>query len=173
MSLYLSTISDFERIGDHAAYIAHMSNEMQEKRTVFSEAALKELNVVMDAVREIMNVTAEAFMNDDREEGKKVSPLGVVITRLCDELKHNHVKRLGSGMCGLEQGTAFTDILNSFTRIASHCASIMAAMMKTEEAGDIHIHNSRVYAGEGVEYYSYFTAYSQKYNVAKQGSKTL
>ena len=168
VSLYLSTISDFERIGDHAAYIAHMSNEMQEKRTVFSEVALKELNVVMDAVREIMNVTAEAFMNDDREEGKKVSPLGVVITRLCDELKHNHVKRLGSGICGLEQGTAFTDILNSFTRIASHCASIMAAMMKTEEEGDIHIHNSRVYAGEGVEYYSYFTAYSQKYNVAKQ-----
>ena len=75
VSLYLSTISDFERIGDHAAYIAHMSNEMQEKRTVFSEVALKELNVVMDAVREIMNVTAEAFMNDDREEGKKYRPL--------------------------------------------------------------------------------------------------
>ena len=29
VSLYLSTISDFERIGDHAAYIAHMSNEMR------------------------------------------------------------------------------------------------------------------------------------------------
>ena len=171
MSLYLSTISDFERIGDHAAYIAYMSNEMQEKRTGFSPEALDELNVVMGAVREVMNITAKAFMADDQEEAKKVAPLGMVITRLCDELKHNHVKRLGSGACGLEQGTIFTDVLNSFTRIASHCASIMTAMAKTEENDeDIHIHNSRVYAGEGMEYYSYFTEYSQKYDLGKKDS---
>ena len=171
MSLYLSTISDFERIGDHAAYIAYMSNEMQEKRTGFSPEALDELNVVMGAVREVMNITAKAFMADDQEEAKKVAPLGMVITHLCDELKHNHVKRLGSGACGLEQGTIFTDVLNSFTRIASHCASIMTAMAKTEENDeDIHIHNSRVYAGEGMEYYSYFTEYSQKYDLGKKDS---
>ncbi len=173
MSLYLSTISDFERIGDHAAYIAYMSNEMHEKRTAFSAEALDELNVVMGAVREIMNVTAKAFMNNDLEEAKKVAPLGMVITRLCDELKHSHVKRLGSGMCELEQGTIFTDILNSFTRIASHCASIMTAMSKAEEEdGDIHIHNSRVYAGEGTEYYAYFTEYCKKYDLG-DGSRHI
>lgn len=35
---------------------------------------------------------------------------------------------LGSGACGLEEGTVFNDILNSFTRIAAHCASIVSAM---------------------------------------------
>ena len=34
VSLYLSTISDFERIGDHAAGIAHMSNEMHEQHRI-------------------------------------------------------------------------------------------------------------------------------------------
>ena len=130
MSLYLSTISDFERIGDHAAYIAYMSKEMQESKMSFSEEALDELNVVMGAVREIMNITAKAFMEEDLDEANKVAPLGVVITNLCDELKHNHVIRLGSGDCGLEQGTIFNDILNSFTRIAAHCASVMSAMQK-------------------------------------------
>lgn len=171
VSLYLSTISDFERIGDHASYIAHISREMQEKRTAFSEEARDELNVVMEAVREIMNVTAGAFMEENHDEGKKVAPIGMVITRLCDELKHNHVERLGTGMCELEQGTMFTDILNSFTRIAAHCASIMSAMSKTEEkSADIHIHNSRVYAGEGKEYYSYFDEYSRKYDLGTAGS---
>ena len=39
VSLYLHTINDFERIGDHASYIAHMSNEMHENHTQFSEEA--------------------------------------------------------------------------------------------------------------------------------------
>ena len=132
MSLYLSTISDFERIGDHASYIAHLSNEMQESRLTFSEAAMDELNVVMGAVREVMNITARAFTEEDQNEGAKVSPLGVVITNLCDELKHNHVIRLGSGACGLEEGTVFNDILNSFTRIA---ATVPALYRPWKKAG--------------------------------------
>lgn len=171
MSLYLSTISDFERIGDHASYLAHMSKEMQERRMSFSGEALDELNVVMGAVREIMNITARAFMEENQDEANKVAPLGVVITNLCDELKHNHVIRLGNGTCGLEQGTIFNDILNSFTRIAAHCASIMSAMQKNnEKEEDIHIHDSRVYAGEGMAYYNFFTKYSQKYDLGNQNS---
>lgn len=135
----------------------------------FSKEALDELNVVMGAVREMINITAKAFMDGNQEEANKVAPLGVVITNLCDELKHNHVIRLGSGSCGLEQGTVFNDILNSFTRVAAHCASIMSAMQKAEETDeDIHIHDSKVYAGEGMEYYSYFEKYSQKYDLGNQ-----
>lgn len=171
MSLYLSTISDFERIGDHAAFIAYMSNEMQESRMSFSKEALDELNVVMEAVREIMNITARTFREGNQDDANKVSPLGVVITNLCDELKHNHVIRLGSGDCGLEQGTIFNDILNSFTRIAAHCASITSAMQKASEGDeDIHIHDSRVYAGEGMTYYSYYTNYSEKYDLQNKSS---
>lgn len=141
-----------------------------ETRMSFSEEALDELNVVMQAVREIMNITARAFTEADQKEADKVAPLGVVITHLCDELKHNHVIRLGSGDCGLEQGTIFNDILNSFSRIAAHCASIMSAMQKADEdSEDIHIHNSTVYAGEGMVYYSYFTMYTQKYDLGNPG----
>ena len=49
-SLYLHTINDFERIGDHASYIAYMSSEMHDNHTNFSQEAWDELNVVMEAV---------------------------------------------------------------------------------------------------------------------------
>ena len=168
-SLYLHTINDFERIGDHASYIAHMSNEMHDNHTNFSQTAWDELNVVMDAVREEINVTCNAFMNDDREAAQRVAPLGVVITRLCDELKMRHAERLSQGKCGLEEGTVFSDILNSFGRIASHCASAMTALMKSgEETTDIHIHNSRIYPTDSLEYYTYFKEYRQKYDIGTE-----
>ena len=168
-SLYLHTINDFERIGDHASYIAHMSNEMHDNHTTFSQTAWDELNVVMDAVREEINVTCDAFMNDDKEAAQRVAPLGVVITRLCDELKMRHAERLSQGKCGLEEGTVFSDILNSFGRIASHCASAMTALMKSgEETTDIHIHNSRIYPTDSLEYYTYFKEYRQKYDIGTE-----
>ena len=113
-SLYLHTINDFERIGDHASYIAYMSSEMHDNHTNFSQEAWDELNVVMEAVREEINLTCRAFLNDDKEMAQRVAPLGMIITSLCNELKMHHVERLSNGNCGLEEGTVYTDILNSF-----------------------------------------------------------
>lgn len=166
VSLYLHMINDFERIGDHASYIAHMSNEMNDDKTSFSEDAWDELNVVMEAVREEINLTCMAFLNSDKELAQRVSPLGMVITTLCDELKLRHVERMSNGDCGLEEGTIFTDLLNSFNRIAAHCASAMVALMKsTEEDVDIHIHNSRVYPSDSPEYKAFLQEYNQKYEL--------
>ncbi|URW86608.1 Na/Pi cotransporter family protein [Blautia wexlerae] len=167
-SLYLHTINDFERIGDHASYIAYMSSEMHDNHTNFSQEAWDELNVVMEAVREEINLTCRAFLNDDKEMAQRVAPLGMIITSLCNELKMHHVERLSNGNCGLEEGTVYTDILNSFNRIATHCASAMVALLKSgDENPDMHIHDSKIYPSDSVEYYTYFKEYRQKYEIVK------
>lgn len=174
VSLYLHTINDFERIGDHASYIAHMSNEMHENHTQFSEEAWDELNVAMEAVREVINITYDAFLNDDKEEAQRITPLGMVIGRLCDELKMHHVARMSKGGCGLEEGAVFTDLLNSFNRIASHCASAMVALLKGDEMDtDIHIHDSKIYPTDNWEYYSYLNEYNQKYDIKSKSESHI
>ena len=174
VSLYLHTINDFERIGDHASYIAHMANEMHDNHTEFSQAAWDELNIVMEAVREEINVTCNAFMKDDKEAAQRVAPLGAVITNLCDELKMHHVERLSKGECGLEEGTVFNDILNSFGRIAAHSASAMTALLKSGETdADPHIHDSKIYPTDSWEYYTYFNEYRQKYDVVNNEDHVL
>lgn len=173
-SLYLHTINDFERIGDHASYIAHMSSEMHDNHTNFSQEAWDELNIVMEAVREDINITCRAFMKDDKELAQRVAPLGAVITALCDMLKMRHAERLSQGKCGLEEGTVFSDILNSFGRIATHCASAMVALMKSDETGsNIHIHDSKIYPTNSEEYYQYFKEYGQKYDIGSQEGHML
>ena len=170
VSLYLHTINDFERIGDHASYIAYMSSDMHENKTQFSEDAWDELNVVMEAVREEINLTCKAFLENDKEMAQRVAPLGMVITTLCDELKMRHVERMSSGRCGLEEGTVFTDIMKSFNRIAAHCASAMVALMNSgKENMDTHIHDSKVYPSDSAEYKTYLNEYNQKYEIKKDG----
>lgn len=165
-SIYLHTINDFERIGDYASYIAHISNEMNDNRIMFSDMAREELNIVIEAMREDINITCNSFINEDMEEAKKVVPLGMVITNMCNELRMLHVERLSNGGCGLEQGTIFTDILNSFNHIASHCASATDAWVKSRDRDvDIHVHNSRIYPSDTKEYFQYLEEYRNKYDI--------
>mgnify|MGYP000207091773 CR=1 FL=1 len=173
-SLYLHTISDFERIGDHAADIAEMSKSINENRMEMSEAAMDELNLVMEAVRESMNMTYHAYLEDDLALARRVSPLGIVIRGLCDEMKLRHVERLSQGNCGLEEGTVFNDLLNSLNRIATHCASSMVALIKIREKDtDIHIHDSKVYAIEGDDYKTTLAEYREKYDLGQREGRIV
>lgn len=147
---------------------------MHENHTQFSEEAWDELNVAMEAVREVINITYDAFLNDDKEEAQRITPLGMVIGRLCDELKMHHVARMSKGGCGLEEGAVFTDLLNSFNRIASHCASAMVALLKGDEMDtDIHIHDSKIYPTDNWEYYSYLNEYNQKYDIKSKSESHI
>ena len=173
-SLYLHTISDFERIGDHAADIAEMSKSINENRMEMSEPAMDELNLVMEAVREAMNMTYHAYLDDNLEMAKRVSPLGIVIRGLCDEMKLRHVERMSQGQCGLEEGTVFNDLLNSLNRIATHCASSMVAMIKIRDKDtDIHIHDSKIYASDSEEYKQALSMYREKYDLGQREGRIV
>ena len=61
MNHYYSTISEFERLGDHAMNIAEDAEEMYKAEVTFSETALKELGVVRDLLRAVLNYTGKSF----------------------------------------------------------------------------------------------------------------
>ena len=66
------------------------------------------------------------------------------------------------------------DLLNSFNRIASHCASAMVALLKGDEMDtDIHIHDSKIYPTDNWEYYSYLNEYNQKYDIKSKSESHI
>ena len=67
VSKFLHTLSDFERLGDHAENIAWVAKELYEKKMEFSERAQYEIDILQSAVQEILDLTADAFYEDDIE----------------------------------------------------------------------------------------------------------
>ena len=119
VSKFLHTLSDFERLGDHASNISKVANELHEKSFDFSKEGRYELDVLESAVSEIVELTVTSFMEDDRRAAAKVEPLRELIGILCDELKLRHIKRLQHGKCELKQGFAFNDLLANLERIGA------------------------------------------------------
>lgn len=132
ISKFLHTISDFERIGDHAVNLSETAREIHEKKLEFSRSANRELDTLASAVAQIVVLTTDAFTHDDLAAARRVEPLEEVIDELCDEIKIRHVKRIQSGDCTLAHGFVFNDLLTNYERIADHCSNIAVAMIELE-----------------------------------------
>ncbi len=75
VSLLLHTIGDFERIGDHAVNIAETASEISEKKVKFSQKAVGEIEVLTQAVRDILNLTIDSYIENDLNKAHQVEPL--------------------------------------------------------------------------------------------------
>lgn len=163
---FLHTITDFERLGDHAVNISLVAQEIASKKLVFSEKAQYELNVLEAAVREIVDMTVDAFMEDDLEKAERVEPLRELIGILCNDLKLRHVSRLSSGKCRIEQGFAFNDLLTNLERIAAHCSNVAVAMIELEASDfDTHQYLKSVRELRNGKYNLLLEEYEQRYNI--------
>ena len=166
VSKFLHTISDFERMGDHALNVARTAKELYDKKIVFSDEARYELNVLIAAMKEIVTSTVQAFSRDDLQMAARVEPLRELIGMLCDELKMRHVDRLQSGKCGISQGFAFNDLLTNIERVSDHCSNVAVAMIELESRNfDTHEYLKSVREMRNTEYKRYFEEYEQKYSI--------
>ena len=161
---FLHTISDFERISDHASNIAEVCREIHEKELVFSDAAAHELAVMEAAVTEIVNIAFSSFIDNDVQAATRVEPLEEIIDGICDEMKSHHVERLQQGVCTLLQGFVFNDLLTNYERVADHCSNIAVAIIEVEsESFDTHEYLSSVKEMKNAAFARYYDEYRQKY----------
>ena len=166
VSKYLHTISDFERISDHALNISEAAKEIHDKDLQFSPEACHELDVIESAVREILSIAVGAFVENDPQRAARVEPLEEIIDGLCDEMKSHHVDRLQSGSCTLNQGFVFNDLLTNYERVADHCSNIAVAIIELEsDSFDTHEYLSSVRALKSHSFDKYYEEYKQQYHL--------
>ena len=166
VSKYLHTISDFERISDHAVNVADLAQELHEKNVDFSPTARKELGVMESAVSEILTLAIDAFVNSDEELAARVEPLEEIIDGLCDELKLHHVDRLQAGQCTLSQGFVFNDLLTNYERVADHCSNIAVALIELDrDTFDTHEYLNSVRDMKSASFERYYDEYKAKFAV--------
>ena len=172
LNTLLYSISDVERIADHAVSLAAAAKEMQDKSINFSDAAKAELAVLEQAVLDVVNKTVRAFESSDLGIAMKIEPEEQVIDSLVREVKSRHVRRLRDGKCTVEYGFVLDDLLTSYERIADHCSNVAAEMIQTAaDKMEVHEYLEALKAGqldESKQYLSNFERYSQRYSFPEE-----
>lgn len=162
----LHSINDFERIVDHAFNICKLSEEMHTKNISFSENGKNELGIISDAVKEIINLSIDSFINDDFETASHVEPLEQVVDDLKKQLKALHISRLQNNECTIELGFIFTDIISNFERVSDHCSNIAVYTMQLpSDMLDAHKYLSNFKSTAGGSFVDDYDMYKAKYKI--------
>lgn len=131
---YLSYLSNVERISDHAVNVAELAKELRNKKLRFSDKALHDLTVCIDAITEICELTQQSMEKMDYMLAGKVKPLEEIVGIMSKELKAAHVHRVQSGECTLELGFIFNDLLNNLERVSAHCSNIAITILEFQDS---------------------------------------
>ena len=166
----LHIIGDLERISDHSVNLVDSAEEIKDKSLAFSDEAKAELDVLFNAVTEIVTITEQALVTSDLELAARIEPLEQVIDDLRDDVKIHHIHRLKKSECTVEHGFVLSDILTNLERVSDHCSNIGGCLieMAKNDSLDLHDYLHRVHLG-GMEYKALFGEYKTKYALPVDG----
>jgi len=164
VSQYLRTITDLERISDHALNIAERAQEIQEKKLHFSEKGDREMANLVSAISRMIDITFEAFLSDDVEIAYRVEPLEQVIDQVCRKMREKHAARLQKGKCTIVNGYVFNDLIIDFERVSDHCSNIAIVIVELlDNALDIHEMSETIREQHPHQYEEYYEEYAAQY----------
>ena len=165
VSQMLHCIGDFERLGDHAVNLLKVSREIADKKILFSAEAQTELNTVIRAATEILDMTEEAYRTGDLAIANRVEPLEQVIDGLIATVKDHHVNRLVAGDCTIELGFVLSDILTNLERVSDHCSNVAVALIELgHDSFETHLYLNNVKYGNE-DFDREVAAYAEKYTI--------
>jgi phosphate:Na+ symporter len=161
----LKIIGDYERISDHAVNLLESAEEMHEKKLQFSGDAANELRVIMSAVGEILDLSFEAYANNNEEIASMVEPLEQVIDSLKEQLRTRHILRLQQGDSTMDIGFVWSDLLTDLERTADHCSNIASCIMDNNRY-DMNLHELvRNFREGSEEFRNKYKMYRQEYRL--------
>ena len=128
-SILMQCIRDIERIGDYASNFDELALKKRNGDIHFSDTAKKALNILTDAVQEIIRLTVEAIDAENDYITYRIEPLEEVIDEMVLLLKNRHTERLCQGVCDINSGLIFMDILTYYERAADQCSSIAMLLL--------------------------------------------
>ncbi len=170
LSMILHSIGDLERISDHACNILDSAREMHEKEMGFSKKAQEEMAIFTQAVRDIINLSFEAFEKEDLKTAGLVEPIEEVIDEINIEIKKRHIKRLRKGKCSVEMGFVLSDLSTNFERVSDHCSNIAISVLDRDEEIGSHEYQNTMTNKNNEEYTRLVKYYSEKYRLPQKAS---
>lgn len=125
------SVSDIERIGDHAENIAELAEYKIKNNIQFSDSAKQELLGLMSYVGSSLDYSIKARTEMSWDAVQKAKEYEDMVDHVEGELRERHIDRLAQNLCKPTSGVVFLDLLTNLERISDH-ADNMSNYVKQE-----------------------------------------
>lgn len=139
----LNTVSDMERIGDHADNVVELAEQMNQEGISFSEMALVELDEMSKATLGAYDNAIKALELDDVSYAVKTAFLEDEVDKMEKALRAGHITRLSNAECSVNAGIHFLDLLGNLERVSDHAMNI-AQVVLNEHRTEKNYHDEQI-----------------------------
>lgn len=141
LNTLMQCIPNVERVGDYATNFDEMAKKLSDAKLSFSEGAQKELDILNDAIQEILRLTVDALIYNSDATARRIEPLEEVIDDMVLLLKDRHTARLCAGTCSINAGLIFMEVLTYLERAADQCSSVAMLILAKNNAAILNNHH--------------------------------
>ena len=106
-----------------------------------------------------------AFLADDLKSASMVEPLEEVIDGLKEQMRTRHILRLQQGLCSIDAGFIWADLLTNLERTSDHCSNIAGCVIDMAQH-NMNIHETlRSTKNDSADFQQGFKSYAKKYTL--------
>jgi len=129
LPVFLHTVNDLERIGDHAVNIAEIAERKIEQKISFSSSAQTEAAQMITQVNQMFGCVSTALEKNDTEIAKSALVNEDNLNRMQLDFRRNHVQRMTEGACSPTAGLIFIDLVDNMEKIGDHLTNIAQSVI--------------------------------------------
>lgn len=116
----INSVNIVERIGDHVMDILKLCESRVDKKLQFTCEATNELKEIEGILIEMFDNAIISLGEKNGESIARVVELEDKIDELTKRFQENHIKRLDEGICNVDSGVIYIDMISHFERIADY-----------------------------------------------------
>lgn len=121
---WFQTVSDIERIGDHAENMVELAEYSITNKLEFSKEATAELTEMIELADQAVEQAIIALEHQNEEAARAVLDHESQLDELEVKFRKNHIQRLNQNLCSGGTGAIYLDILTNLERIGDHSKNI-------------------------------------------------
>lgn len=122
------TVSDIERIGDHAQNLADYAEQLVTQKQILSEEAIQELKELTDSATHAVDFCLDIFENNAFDKLSEAEKLEQDVDALEKRCLTSHIARLFDRQCEPLAGVIYTNMSSDLERCSDHAINIAFAL---------------------------------------------
>jgi phosphate:Na+ symporter len=128
LSSLMRMTNNIERIGDSVENIAQAIEGMIENNLTFTDQAMADMNKLVDKVAAFLDLVSSAMRQRPANFMNQANSLENAIDAMREKYREDHIQRLRSCECGIDQGLVYVNLLTNLEKIGDYCLNIAEAV---------------------------------------------
>ncbi len=121
---YSAMVDDIEKIADHAVNLANLTKQKYDRKISFTKWGHEDLNEIAALVSDNINDAISLIEVADEKKIRNITEREEVVDQRVKESRERHQERFNKGVCQVQAGPIFIEMLINLERISDHCQNI-------------------------------------------------